>query len=65
MQMCDKCTKMSGALILVVGVLFLLRDLGIWNFWDVQWWTALFLLFGLGKLCGAGCPECKSMCKKK
>jgi len=56
---------MSGALILVVGVLFLLRDLGIWNFWDVQWWTALFLLFGLGKLCGAGCPECKSMCKKK
>ncbi|MEK6835914.1 MAG: hypothetical protein AABX55_02730, partial [Nanoarchaeota archaeon] len=40
--------------VLVVGVLFLLRDfgwLGGWDFWGVQWWTAVFLLVGLGVLC--------------
>ncbi len=65
MQACKKCSTLCGVLVLVAGVLFLLRDLGQWNFWNVQWWTVLFLLWGLGSLGAAGCPECKAMSKKK
>ena len=37
-------------LVLIVGVLFLLRDLGFWSFWNIQPWTAVFVLLGLAKL---------------
>ncbi|MBW2996998.1 hypothetical protein KY349_01515 [Candidatus Woesearchaeota archaeon] len=40
-----------GLIVLALGVLFLLRDLNVWNFWNIQWWTAAFLLMGLGCLC--------------
>lgn len=58
----------SGLLFLVVGVLFLLRDFAVWNFWNIQWWTALFILWGLGSLAMRSCPDCMAMCgmsKKK
>jgi len=37
---------------LVIGVLYLLQDLGVisWMGW-LNWWTALFVLVGLGALC--------------
>ncbi len=53
--------KIGGASFLVLGVLFLLRDFGIWGFWNIQWWTALFLVWGIGSLGSAGCPDCKAM----
>ena len=43
-----------GVLLFVVGVLFLLRDLNVlgnWNFWNIQWWSALFVIFGLAMTC--------------
>ncbi len=46
----EHCTGYKGfaALVLIVlGVLFLLRDLNVWNFWNIQWWTVVFLLFGI------------------
>ncbi|MBI1970332.1 hypothetical protein HYS47_01150 [Candidatus Woesearchaeota archaeon] len=60
---CTKCRQVGAVLLLLLGVLFLLVDLGTWTFWNVQWWTAAFLLFGLTGLCKARCPECKKMCK--
>jgi len=45
--------------ILIVGVLFLFRDLGWWDFWNIQWWTILFLVIGLT----SGCKCCgKNWC---
>ena len=46
---------------MISAVLFLLRDLGTWDFWNIQWWTALFLLVGLCGLCMHKCPDCCAM----
>ncbi|MBS3121254.1 hypothetical protein J4434_00020 [Candidatus Woesearchaeota archaeon] len=64
-MMCDKCGKLCGLLLLVIGILFLLQDLAVWSFWNLNWYTVAFLLFGLchlGKFC---CKECKVEAKKK
>ncbi len=55
---CKKCRMATAVLFLALGVLFLLRDLSVWNFWNVQWWTALFLLMGICGICMHTCPEC-------
>ena len=60
MCMCSKCTKSCGALLLLFGVLFLLVDLGYWNFFGLQWWTVLFLLAGIGGLASSKCPDCQA-----
>ncbi|MAF34578.1 hypothetical protein CMO91_01905 [Candidatus Woesearchaeota archaeon] len=60
MQGCEKCMKMCGTITLVLGILFLLRDLSIWHFWNIQWWTAAFLMMGLGKVGSQNCKACKS-----
>ena len=57
MHACKKCMKIGGVVFLVLGVLFLLQNLGVWNFWNIQWYTVLFLLFGLVHL--KGCPDCE------
>ncbi len=43
-------------LLLILGVLFLLRDFGVWHFWDISGWAVAFLLAGLCMLC------CKKKC---
>ena len=63
MNGCAKCNKVCGLLMLLAGILFLLRDLAIWDFWGVQWWTVLFLLFGIGGVAGSSCKECQKMKK--
>lgn len=40
-----------GWVVLIIGVLFLLRDLNVWNFFNIQWWTVLFILIGIGAMC--------------
>lgn len=65
MCLCEKCSKLCGALLLVFALLFLLRDLNIWDFWNIQFWTVGFALLGFacfGKCC---CPECRALAKKK
>ena len=61
MCMCKKCTSICGILFLVIGILFLLVDLEMWDFFGIQWWTALFLLVGLGGLVASKCPDCQTM----
>ena len=36
-----------GILVLIVGLLYLLKDLDVWKFWGIEPWTALFVLAGL------------------
>ena len=50
---------------MVLGVVFLVVDLGYWDFWNIQWWTALFLLMGVVKLAHSNCPDCMAMAKGK
>ena len=59
---CSKCSKMIGALFALVGVGFLLADLGVWRFWGLQWYTPVFLLGGLCVMCTGCCPDCKACC---
>jgi len=61
---CKKCCQVCGILLLILGILFLLQDLEIWNFWNINWYTALFILVGVGKLAMSKCPECQAMGKK-
>jgi hypothetical protein len=41
------CGKIFALAILAVGILFLLQDLKVWNFWGVSWYTIFFLLIGI------------------
>ena len=61
MMGCSKCMKLAGASFLVLGILFLLRDLNIWDFWGISWWTALFVVWGIGAIGSSQCPECKAV----
>ncbi len=63
MHICEKCMKVSGALFVVVGILFLLQDLKVWSFWGISWFTVVFLLFGIGHFGSASCKDCKAMRK--
>jgi len=56
--MCKKCCKISGILILVAGVLFLLQDRAIWDFWGLSWYTVLFIIIGVTCFATTKCPEC-------
>ncbi len=65
MCMCPKCTKVSGILVLLLGIALLLKDIAIWNFWGVNWYTGLILIFGIGSLASSTCKECQAIRKKK
>ena len=58
MSGCKKCRMVTAVLFFVLGVLFLLRDFGVWDFWNIEWWTALFLLLGISGLAMNKCPDC-------
>ncbi|MBS3136569.1 hypothetical protein J4401_06475 [Candidatus Woesearchaeota archaeon] len=38
-------------------------DLGIWAFWNIQWWTALLLLAGIIGLAMGQCKDCQACCQ--
>ena len=63
--------KYFGIGLAVLGILFLLQDLGKWDFWSISWYTALFLLVGIkivvhSFLCkGDCCGPAKKNGKKK
>ncbi len=35
-------------IVLIIGIIYLLKDLGVWTWWPFEWYTVLFVLFGLG-----------------
>ena len=61
MMGCKKCMMVGGLGFLVAGVLFLLQDLNIWDFWNINWWTVLFIWIGIGSLAKRSCPDCMAM----
>ncbi|MBU1198718.1 MAG: hypothetical protein KKF46_01560 [Nanoarchaeota archaeon] len=39
--------------VLIVGILYLIKDIINWSdWWSLSWWTFLFLILGLGGLLG-------------
>lgn len=49
-------------LVLLAGILFLLQDVGVWAFWDLNWYTVAFILVGVGGLASSGCADCCGGC---
>ena len=50
-SVCGGCWSRGSAwLFLVLGILFLFRDLGFFPWWTVSWWTLLFLIVGYWSL---------------
>ncbi len=44
----DKCPNWAGWATLIVGILYLLQDNDfVLSWWKVNWWTALFVIWGL------------------
>lgn len=62
---CRKCMGICGVLMLLAGLLFLLKDLNLAPWWNIQWWTVLFLLWGVGSLGMRSCPDCMAMAGMK
>ena len=62
---CKKCGMGMSVALLVLGVAFLLKDLGVWNFWGLNWWTAMFLLAAVAMFGTHCCKECCDMRHKK
>jgi membrane-bound ClpP family serine protease len=58
---CDKCNKLGALLLLLLGVVFVLQDLAVWNFWNISWYSAVFILMGVAHLGMGHCPECKDV----
>ena len=61
MMGCKKCQGITGIGFLVAGILFLLQDLGYWNFWNISWYTFLFIWMGIGALAMRTCPDCQAI----
>jgi len=45
------CPAWFGWVTLIAGILYLLADLGVFD-WGISWWTALFVLTGLWCISG-------------
>ncbi|MBS3128983.1 hypothetical protein J4410_07620 [Candidatus Woesearchaeota archaeon] len=54
---CPKqCKMFCGAVLLLVGILYLLQENGSISWWTYNWWTVVFILFGLKKIvCSMKC----------
>lgn len=64
MECCEKCSNCMSWTVFIVGFLFLLRDWGVWDFFNIEWYTAVFLLVGICMLGANTCKECKIENKK-
>ena len=58
MGMCGKCSGITGWLFLIFGIIFLLRDFGVWNFWGIGEWSVLFVLIGVIYWGSSKCKDC-------
>jgi hypothetical protein len=61
---CEKCGKMFGLMAVAVGILFLLKDVGVWKFWNITVWTVVFILGGF-ECKNSGCCQTEKSEKKK
>jgi len=57
--------KLTGLVVLVVGILFFLRDVGINMIGDISGWTIIIVLVGAGlSIGGVAFPETFGKAKK-
>jgi hypothetical protein len=47
------CPAWFGWVVLIVGVLYLLTDMKTIQFWNLSWYTVMFILWGLMGLMGS------------
>lgn len=61
--MCLMCenNKKCGIVILIIGLLYLVKDYGFFDvsWWKVSWYTLLFLAIGLSICCPCKLPRKK------
>jgi fatty acid desaturase len=62
---CPKCNKIVAILFLLVGILYLGQDYGWWDFWQLSWFTAVFLVIGIAKLGHSSCKDCQAISSGK
>lgn len=43
----EYCPGWLGWVTFIVGILYLLTDLTVINFWDISWWSVMFILLGM------------------
>ncbi|MBC8500353.1 MAG: hypothetical protein ISS25_01670 [Nanoarchaeota archaeon] len=50
--MAKDCPVWMNWVVLIVGILYLLADLGVFAWWGdtISWWTVMFVLLGLWKV---------------
>ena len=65
MHMCGKCSKIFGSLVLIAGILFLLQDIGTWAFFNLNWYTVIFLIIGVSYWGSGNCKNCMALAKKR
>ncbi|MBT3262210.1 hypothetical protein HN592_05940 [Candidatus Woesearchaeota archaeon] len=39
--------KGFGFILILAGILFLLQDLNVWNFWGLSWYTVTLIVVGI------------------
>ena len=61
---CGKCRGITSWLVFLLGVAFLLVSFGVWNFWGIQWYAALFLIIGFSGIAQGFCKDCQAIFKK-
>ena len=61
-MMCGKCKGMTGLVLLILGVIFLLKDYAVLDF-KASAWAIVLIVIGLIHLACKKCPECQKMCK--
>ncbi|MBS3176038.1 hypothetical protein J4457_02265 [Candidatus Woesearchaeota archaeon] len=53
-QTCPSCSSnmcmWCGVLVLVIGILYLLQDMGRITWWTYNWYTVAFILLGVKKI---------------
>ena len=57
--------KLTGFIVLVVGILFFLRDLGVNYIGDTSGWTIVLVLIGAALISGGGAVAAQAIKKKK
>lgn len=62
MGCCNKCSKGVGIVLLIAGLIFLLQNLAVWDFWGIQWYTVAFVLLGVSYLGCSSCTDCQACC---
>ena len=55
---CASCGKTLAWVVLIVGVLLLLQDLGYLVLWGISPWTVVFVLVGLKMVKKSSCSSC-------